>query len=171
MSFIIYALTIGCEIYLYTALTNDSSKIGTIGPLMGYILAFLLLGAFFMFIPLSKEVLIPFLAIISISSALPSLSYYNTSTNFIDYAIISLSFPFFALFWSLVKIISPKKPFLRTNMIIGLYIIIYLPVSAFAMNAYSIFTSDTSLMRILNYVFLSIIGISFLVLLIAFIAW
>lgn len=136
MSFVIYSLTIGTEIFLYITLANDFSKAGTIGPIMGYIIAFLLLGAFFMFLPISKEFFIPFLAIISISTPVISLLYYNTSTNFYNYAIITLSFPFFALFWSLVKVVSQKKPIFRVTVIIGLYIIVYLPAIILALNLF-----------------------------------
>jgi hypothetical protein len=141
----------------------------SIGPIMGYILAFLLLGAFFNYIPLSKEVFVPFISIISLGTALFSFTYYTSSTTFTNYIIISLSLPFFAVFWSLVKIIPPKKPIFRTNLIIGLYIIIYLPVIALVLSIYNIFTADESISSTLNYIFISIILVSLLVLLLGFI--
>lgn len=136
MSFIIFAITLGTEIFLYVTLTNNISKISSLGPIMGYMIAFLLLGAFFMILPLSKEVFIPLVAVISMSTPALSLLYYTSSTNFQIYAIISLSFPFFAIFWSLVKIISTKRPIFRVSLIIGLYIMIYLPAVALAMNLF-----------------------------------
>ncbi len=136
MSFVIYALTVGTEIFLYITLANDFSKASSIGPIMAYIIAFLLLGAFFMFLPFSKEVFLPFIAILSLSTPILSLLYYNTSTNFYTYAIITLSFPLFAIFWSLVKVVSPKKPIFRVTVIIGLYIVVYLPAIILCLNLF-----------------------------------
>jgi hypothetical protein len=137
---------------------------------MAYIISFLLIGALLMVLPISKEWFIPIIAILSVSSAVASLMYYNQSTNFYTYTIITLSFPFFALFWSLVKIISPKRPIFRVSLIIGLYIIVYLPAIILAMNLFQVFTQDSSLISSLNYAFFAIFGGSFAILLIVFIA-
>ena len=99
---------------------TDNTTMYIIGGLMAYILLFLLLGAAFMLLPLSREVAIPFLAILSLISALPSLAYYSPSVNQYYYFFISISLPFFALFWSLIRSVSPRRPIFRTNALFGL---------------------------------------------------
>lgn len=142
-----------------------------IGPIMGYNIAFILFGAFLVGSSISKEILLPILAILSLSSALPSFSYYHSSTNIYDFMIISGSFPFFAIFWSLIKIISPKRPIFRVNSIISLYIVIFIPVMTLVLNEYQVFTSNSSLVSTLNYALLSLIGFILVVLIIIFIVW
>jgi hypothetical protein len=56
-------------------------------------------------------------------------------------------------------------------MIIGLYVIVYLPAIVLAMNLFKIFTQDSTLISTLNYVFYAIFGGSFAILLIVFICW
>ncbi len=171
MSFIIYAITIGSEIYLYLVLVNDSSKMAVVGSIMGYIIGFLLIGSLLIYIPVSKEVMIPVVTILSISSAASSLLYYNSSTNLYNYIFISLSAPFLVVFWSIIKSVSPKKPIFRTNAIICLYLTVYLPVLAMVLHSFELFTKDSIIVSILNYSFYSIIGLSLLILLILFIVW
>jgi len=68
-----------------------------------------------------------------------------------------------------VKIISPKKPIFRVSVIVGLYMIVYLPAILLAMNLYQTFTQDATLISNLNNTFFAIFGASFIILLIIFV--
>ena len=115
-------------------LAEDLTKIGYIGPIMTYIIIFILLGAFFLYINVSKEIMTPILMLVSLSSALASFFYYNTSVNFLTYAFISISLPFIAIFWSVINFIPNKQPIFRINAIILCYIMIYIPLMASVLN-------------------------------------
>lgn len=143
----------------------------TIGIIMGYILIFLLLGATFIYIRVSAVVALPIVAILSLGTAIPSFFYYNSSGSSYTYYFISLSGPFLAVFWSLIKNISKKAIIFRTNAIIALYITIFLPVIALTINTYNYLTTDVSVATVINYILFSIIGLTVGILLLLFVIW
>ena len=136
---------------------------------MGYILLFLILGAFYIYINVRPVIIMPIVAILSIGTALPSLGFYNESINFYHYAFISLSGPFVAIFWSIIKTISIKTPIYRPNVIIALYIVFFLPVIILVINSFKYFTTDAQTISSLNYTLISIISLALITALIAFI--
>jgi hypothetical protein len=135
MSFLIYSITLALEIYLYLKLTSNTGSIATLALIMGYVILFLLFGAFYIYIDVPPVVIMPIVAFLSLGTAFPSLIYYSASYNFYEYVFISLSGPFIAVFWSIVKDISPKTLIFRTNAILALYITIFLPVIALMINS------------------------------------
>jgi hypothetical protein len=138
---------------------------------MGYIIIFLLFGAFYIYIRVDAAIILPIVGILSLGTAVASLFYYNSSVSFQTYAYVSLSGPFIAIFWSIIKNTSRKALIFRTNAIIALYLTIFLPVVALVLNSLNLFTSDSSIASVLNLVLLSIIGITLLLLLIMFVVW
>lgn len=138
---------------------------------MGYVIAFIVIGAALIVIPISKDILIPILAIMSLGTAFSSFSYYSAATQMSNYVLISLSGPFLVLFWSIIKAISAKAPIFRINSIIGLYIIIYLPVIALTLNIFNCFTQDASISSLITYILLGVIVLALLILTIVFIVW
>ena len=138
---------------------------------MGYILIFLLLGAAFIYIKVSPVIALPIAAILSLGTAIPSLFYYKSSVNSYTYFFISLSGPFLAFFWSLIKNISKKAIIFRTNAIIALYVTIFLPVITLTINSYKYFTTDTSITTVINYILFAIIGLTVTILLVLFVIW
>lgn len=138
---------------------------------MGYIIIFLLFGAFYIYIRVDPAIILPIVGILSLGTAVSSFFYYDSSVNFQTYAYISLSGPFIAIFWSIIKNTSSKALIFRTNAIIALYLTIFLPVVALVLNSLDLFTSDSSIVSVVNVVLLSIIGITLLLLLIMFIVW
>jgi hypothetical protein len=151
MSFIIYAITIATEVYLYFIWVGDSSKITVVASIMGYVIIFLFLGAFLVTLSIDQTVLIPIVSVLSLSSAAASLFYYNSSTNTYQYIFISISLPFLAVFWSIIKSISLKKPILRINSILCLYLVIYLPVIAHVISSFQLFTNQDQVNTISAY--------------------
>lgn len=129
---------------------------------MGYVIIFLLFGAFYIYIDVPPVIIMPFVAFISLGTAFPSLLYYNSSFEFYQYISISLSGPFIAIFWSIVKNISPKTLIFRTNAILALYITIFLPVMALMINTLKFFTADTQTISVVNYILIVVIVISIL---------
>jgi hypothetical protein len=79
MSFFIYAITLAVEIYLYFKIVSNVEQIATLGLLMAYILLFLLFGAFLIYLKVRPVVIMPFLAILSLGTAVPSIFYYDAS--------------------------------------------------------------------------------------------
>ena len=136
---------------------------------MSYPLLFLLVGTLIHNIPISKEYFFPIVAILSLATAIPSLSYYKTTTIFKEYAMLSISGPFAAFFWCTIASISKKSPIKKINAMIGLYILIFLPVLALAVNSFGYFTSSSSLSSIIEYSLQAIILLSILILFIAFV--
>jgi len=157
MSFLVYSITLAVEIYLYIQLTNNTGSIATLALLMAYVILFLLIGAFYIYLDAPPVVAIPVLAFLSLGTAFPSLAYYSSSFNLYQYVFISLSGPFIAVFWGIVKNISPKTLIFRTNAILALYITIFLPVIALMINSLEFFTADSQTVSVLNYVLIVII--------------
>jgi len=151
MSFIIYAITIGTEVFLYFAWVSNSSQMIVVGSIMGYVVVFLFIGALLVTIPIDQTILIPILSIVSLLPAATSFFYYTSSTNIYQYIFISISFPFLVVFWSIIKSISLKKPIFRINSMLCLYLVIYLPVIAHALNSYKLFTDKEVINTISNY--------------------
>ena len=129
------------------------------------------MGAILINIRTSAAVTLPISALISLGSALPSLAYYNTSVNFNTYVFVSISGPFLAVFWGLIKNISAKAIIFKINSIIVLFISIFLPFLALVINSYNFFTSDTSILNTINYILLGLITTTVVFLLILFIVW
>ena len=134
LSFFFYLLILASEIYLYLKLAEDLTKISFIGPIMAYIIIFILVGAFILFINISKEVLTPILIFLSLSSALASFAFYSSSVSFYTYAFISFCCPFVAIFWNLINFISNKRPIFRINAIIICYIMLFIPIMVSVLN-------------------------------------
>ena len=97
------------------------------------------------------------IALLSLGTAIPSLLYYNSSVNFYDYVFLSLSGPLAAIFWSIIKAISPKTLIFKTNAIIALYTAIFLPVIVIMINTFQFFTTNSQIITILNYIMVVII--------------
>ena len=49
---------------------------------MAYVLAFLLFGAFYVYIRVDPALIMPLIAMLSLGTAIPSLIYYDLSFNF-----------------------------------------------------------------------------------------
>lgn len=138
---------------------------------MGYVIIFLLFGAFYIYIRVDAAVILPIVGILSLGTAIPSLWYYSSSVSFETYAYVSLSGPFTAIFWSIIKNTSSKALIFRTNAIIALYLTTFLPVIALILNSFNLFTTDSNIVSVLNLVLLAVIGITLLLLLVMFIVW
>lgn len=123
------------------------------------------------YVKVSAAVTLPISAIVSLATAFPSLSYYNSSTNVYTYVFASISGPFLVLFWSLIKNISLKAIIFKINSIIVLFISIFLPFIALVINSYNYFTSDSSFVSTINYVLIGLIATTMLFLLVLFIIW
>lgn len=114
---------------------------------------------------------LPIIAILSLGTAVSSFFYYNSSTNFYIYVFISISGPFIAIFWSLIKNTSDKSLIFRTNSIIILFLTIFIPVIALTINKFNFFTSDSDITNYISYILIAIIGVTLLLLLVMFIIW
>ena len=124
---------------------------------MAYVIIFLLFGAFYIYIRVRPSIIMPLIAMLSLGTAIPSLIYYNASFNFYEYAFISLSGPFAAVLWSIIKNISLKTLIFRTNAILALYISIFIPVAILVINTFQFFTTDAQVVTIVNYIMVVII--------------
>ena len=157
--------------FLYRKILSSSADMLTLALLMGYQILFLLLGAAYIYVKVPAVVLMPIVGIVSLGTAVPSLFYYDLSVDFKVYAYISLSGPFVAIFWSIIKNISHKTLIFRTIAIIGLYLTIFLPVIVLVINSFGFLTSDSDVVSVLNYVLLGIILFTVVLLLVIFIVW
>lgn len=79
--------------------------------------------------------------------------------------------PYTTIFWCVIRSLSKYKPFLKTNILVILYIFIHIPVTLFMINNLGMISNDSNIILIFNIITLGIIGIVSIIGIISFIIW
>lgn len=71
----------------------------------------------------------------------------------------------------MVRSLSKRRPFLKINMLVILYIFIHIPLTIFMINNLGMISQDSATVTIVNIILLGIVGLVTCVGLVSFIVW
>lgn len=139
MSLVVFAFTIAIEIYVFLYLISDLTHIIRCIAVMAFYIGFLVYGCIINTVPISREATLYLFTVASIVPAGFSPLYCsncnNSSFTFYEYIFLASSLPYATIFWCVVRSLTKRKPFLRTNMLVIMYIFIHIPLSLFMLNS------------------------------------
>lgn len=84
---------------------------------------------------------------------------------------MATALPYTTIFWCIVRSLSRRKPFLRTNLLVIMYIFAHIPLTVFMLNNLEMLTSDASIVNIINIITLGVVAAVTFIGLFWFIVW
>ena len=117
-----------------------------------------------------------FFSLISLIPAALSPLYCSTCASatlftFYEYVFMATALPYTTIFWCVVRSLSRRRPFLKLNILVTLYIFVHIPLTLFMINNLGMISSDSTMMSIFNMVLLGIVAFIGSIGLIGFILW
>lgn len=144
MSFIVLATTLAIEIFIFFNMVNDSTSITKSTSLMIFALLFLILGTFYIIVPISNKLAVPIFAIISLTPA-PLSFFFVQYFSYWEYICTIFSVPYIILFWSVIRHINEYKPLMQNKILAVMYVFIHVPVMVFVMDVLDYFGSGNGI--------------------------
>ena len=169
MSGLVFVFTISVEIFVFVFLSNNLDKIINCVGVMIFGVAFLVYGCIINLLTWERSIVLLIFSLISIVPAAFSPTYYHLS--FYEYIFLACALPYSTIFWCIVRSLSHRRPFLKLNILVVLYIFFHIPVTLFVVNSMEMLSSHSETVKTINY---SIIGISSFVAaigLVSFVLW
>lgn len=123
--------------------------------LMIFGILFLIIGTFYVVIPLSNKLAIPIFTVLSLVTA-PLSFFYSQYFKYWEYLCTVFSLPYIVLFWTVIRGISQFLPLLQNKTLTLMYIFIHTPIMIFTMDVLDYFGSGNSIGPV-GYVSLAII--------------
>jgi hypothetical protein len=105
MSSIVLATTLGLEVFIFVNMENETRNMIKSAELMMFAIIFLIVGTFYIILPMSHKIAIPLFAILSLGPT-PFVLYYSTSFLYWEYFCTVFCMPYVVLFWSVIRTIS-----------------------------------------------------------------
>jgi hypothetical protein len=88
-----------------------------------------------------------------------------------QYIFVAIALPYTTIFWCVVRSLSRRRPFLKTNMLVVLYIFIHIPLTLFIINNLGMISTDDIVAQIFNIIVIGIVGTVTAIGIIGFILW
>ena len=169
MSATVFMFTLVIEIFSFVYLSANLEFILDGVAVMLFAVGFLVYGCLLNLVPVPRSSVLFFASLISIVPAYFSSLYYSLS--FYRYVFLSCCLPYSTIYWAIVRSLSHRRPFLKTNVTVLLYILIHIPVTLYIVNSLGMITQDASVQGIINYVIIGVLALVCLSGAVAFVLW
>lgn len=130
---------------------------------------FLVYGSILNSLSKNRSLILFVASVISLAPACFSPFYYKLS--YYQYIFLSTALPYSTIFWCVIRSLSMRRPFLKTKILVLLYIFLHIPVTFFIINSLQMFTKNASTIRTINYVIIGLASFVAVLGLASFIAW
>lgn len=133
MSGLVFIFTLGVEIFIFLFLSNNFDQIIVCVAVMVFAVAFLVYGCIINLVKWSRQTILFVFTLLSLGPAALSPFYY--SLPFYQYIFLLAVLPYSTVFWCIVRSLSLRRPFLKLNILVILYIFFHIPTTLFVINS------------------------------------
>ena len=141
MSLILFLVTIAVVIYSFIFLTNNLNEIYKTVGIMIFSVIFLVYGTIINIFTSSRAIVLLVFSIISLIPVCFSPLFYHL--KFEEYIALSVFLPYSTIFWCIVRSLSQRRPILKINVLVILFIFLHVPVMIFVLNSFQMLATNT----------------------------